>query len=312
MSGANGAGSSGNTKPKIPRVSASKRWCFTLFDDFAIDETVLGAIAHKWLWQTEVCPETGRDHLQGYIEFKERIRPLNCLAFSGKPSWRACRGTRLENVAYCSKKSTRKDCGTFVNHGFVLPKATTLITYDMLRPWQQTIVDSVADEASVWNRTIHWYWEPVGNTGKTAIVRHLVGTGAALCVGGKTSDALFALGRYIEENGRAPRVVLLNIPRTREGFVCWEGIESILDGVAFSAKYESGQLLFDPPHVVCFANFAPPLSKLSDDRWHVVRVRPLSLTLSIKTPRPPASPRRRSGSPVAGLPPPKKGRYESE
>ena len=46
-------------------------------------------------------------------------------------------------------------------------------------------------------------------------------------------------------------------------------IEGIKDGCFFSAKYEAGMCVYNPPHVMVFANKAPELTMLSSDRWVV-------------------------------------------
>ena len=47
-------------------------------------------------------------------------------------------------------------------------------------------------------------------------------------------------------------------------------MESIKNGRVFSAKYESKMKVFDPPHVICFANFEPKREAMSADRWAIV------------------------------------------
>jgi len=69
-----------------------------------------------------------------------------------------------------------------------------------------------------------------------------------------------------------PKVVIIDIPRTSESFVSYGGIEKIKDGCFFSGKYESGMVLYDNPHVICFANFPPVSETMSADRWHIVKI----------------------------------------
>lgn len=54
-----------------------------------------------------------------------------------------------------------------------------------------------------------------------------------------------------------------------ENYVSYEAIESVKDGIFFSGKYESGMTIFNQPHIICFANFAPDIGKMSSDRWKI-------------------------------------------
>nr|KAG5709282.1 hypothetical protein BaRGS_018034 [Batillaria attramentaria] len=65
------------------------------------------------------------------------------------------------------------------------------------------------------------------------------------------------------------RIVIFNLTRSQEDHINYEIIESIKNVIIFSPKYESGMKIFEPPHVVVFANFSPNLSKLSQDRWDI-------------------------------------------
>ena len=56
----------------------------------------------------------------------------------------------------------------------------------------------------------------------------------------------------------------------QEEQINYQVMESIKNGRVFSAKYESKMKVFDPPHVICFANFEPKREAMSADRWAIV------------------------------------------
>ena len=65
---------------------------------------------------------------------------------------------------------------------------------------------------------------------------------------------------------RKPKILILNLARSRGARLDYGGLEEIKDGHFFSSKYESGQCIFSPPHVVVFANSPPLDGELSEDR----------------------------------------------
>jgi len=95
----------------------AKRWLWTLFQ-YESNQT-----PKEWFekfeeiqyinWQEEKCPETGKMHLQGYFELKEkrRITELKRMYHptchwgdqEGKPAY----GTREENIKYTSKENSK-------------------------------------------------------------------------------------------------------------------------------------------------------------------------------------------------------------
>ena len=86
----------------------------------------------------------------------------------------------------------------------------------------------------------------------------------------------YGMGEMMKQNqGVAPRVVFIDIPRTSKGHVSYQGIEELKNGCCYSTKYESGMLLFEPPHVVVFANDPPQEGMFSADRLHVHELLPL-------------------------------------
>lgn len=82
-------------------MSMAKHWCFTLFEEnclFQEDERL-----EYCTYGREVCPVTGKPHLQGYLCLKKKAR----LSFMKKlhPSchWEIKRGTVKEAIDYCRK-----------------------------------------------------------------------------------------------------------------------------------------------------------------------------------------------------------------
>lgn len=184
------------------------------------------------------------------------------------------KGTPREAVAYCLKMDTRvvgegavEVCGGT----FSRLRPPSHVDYAGLYPWQRSVVDYV--RGPVDDRTIAWIWEPNGAVGKTALVRHLVCTrDDVLVLGGKSSDMAFAIQSYLSTKGYGPKCIVLNLVRSREAYVSYEGIEMAKDGIGFSPKYESGMFCIDPPHIIVFANWQPDLAQMSADRWVIREV----------------------------------------
>ena len=151
--------------------------------------------------------------------------------------------------------------------GWTLPKQLKIITE--LYPWQQKIADIVAEEAD--DRTVHWFWEGTGNVGKTALTKYLLVKypHTHYFSGGKANDIAFQLIK----NKWDPEICIFNFPRTSEGAVSYNAIEQLKDGLVFSSKYEGGTKIFNPPHVIIFANWLPDVTQLSADRWNIVEIR---------------------------------------
>jgi len=63
--------------------------------------------------------------------------------------------------------------------------------------------------------------------------------------------------------------MIMDIPRTNENYIPYKFIEQLQSGLLYSGKYEGGDCVFNPPHVMCFANFMPVFCAMSNDRWRV-------------------------------------------
>lgn len=135
---------------------------------------------------------------------------------------------------------------------------------EKLRPWQTDVLTLLAEDPD--DRKIHWYFDAEGKKGKTSLAKHICcNMKPALYVQGKSADIKSAIASMDIK----PKIVIFGLPRSLEDYVSYEAIESCKDGIFFSGKYESGMVLYAPPHVIIFANFLPDTSKLSADRWVV-------------------------------------------
>jgi len=88
-------------------------------------------------------------------------------------------------------------------------------------------------------------------------------------VGGTAKDVQYTIAALAKDGKPFPQIVLLNLPRSQRNHLSYAGIESVKDGLFNSAKYESAMVVFNPPHMVIFANEEPEYEKLSGDRWSV-------------------------------------------
>lgn len=268
-------GEEGNTKPppkrKKKKFSPAKHWCFTLHyeNEEEYKDMLFQCSSSLRILKACVGREKGKSgatpHLQGYISYKKKCRHEEFDEWD-KIHFEPCKGNEAQNVAYCSKE---KD--VLLMRGF--PKPVIKMTYDMLKPWQSKIADKfVDDEDPLWGRKVYWYWEETGGVGKSVLCKYLVDNAGALVVMGKNGDILYGISRYIEVNGEAPRMVVVDIPRTNDGHVSFQAIESVKNGFFFSPKYEGKMVRFNSPHVIIFSNVEPWYEKLSSDRWVVEHI----------------------------------------
>ena len=254
--------SSSSDSPKI-RCKQAKRWCFTL-NNYTEDEMVhlvhlFNSSGCEWIWGEEVGEE-GTPHLQGYVEFPKRVRPVETVKCE-RVHWERCKGDRASNVKYCTKD------GCNIKGNLPYDKPLRLIGRAQFYPWQEELVQILEQEPD--DRTIYWYWETVGRVGKSALAKWLCVHKRALMAGGKANDVKYMIVKWKEKYGAWPTIIIWDIPRTQEGFVSYECIESVKNGCFFSGKYECEQVVMNSPHIICFANFEPDYYKMSEDRWNV-------------------------------------------
>lgn len=219
--------------------------------------------ASKAVVGKEICPTTGLAHLQGYFYGKHQVNFSRLKKFEPTIHWESAKGSPEQNYTYCTKE------GDFITMGdWNIPVPIKDPMKDKeLRPWQIELEAYLTEEPH--DREIVWYYDPVGNTGKSTWAKHwLLNHSDAIMVDGKAEDIKCALALLHKNKKPLPKTILWDIPRSQE-HVSYTAMEKIKDGCFFSGKYESGMILMNKPHIIVFSNHLPDYSKLSTDRWNV-------------------------------------------
>lgn len=126
-----------------------------------------------------------------------------------------------------------------------------------LRLWQKNAV-KILDAQK--HRQLLWISDPIGNHGKTWLAKWLVvHRGAFYIRNGKAGDIAYA---YQEE-----KYVVFDLTRAQKETVNYNTIESFLDGMLWSPKYESRMKIFKGCNLIVMANWLPNKDALSRDRW---------------------------------------------
>jgi len=180
--------------------------------------------------------------------------------------WEATRDIK-SSIKYCSDPEKRAPQGRIWSSGFsVAPDIPPyIIKPDQFYQWQTDLLQELAQEPH--DRTIVWYCDEPGGSGKTALSKYILAT-VPSCLffsGGNFRD----ISHAVIKSSYDPTVIIMNLPRSSEGKISYGAIESMKDGLIQSGKYEGGTRMYKPPHVIIMANFMPELSQLSLDRWQI-------------------------------------------
>jgi len=248
----------------------------------AVANRVLAALG-DYVFGQEIG-ESGTPHLQGCIRFKQKQRFTAVQKlFPGKGvHWEQMKRAWKVNVEYCTKENM--DGGHWeLIHGNIpeasqyTPGEAAVMEMFYKDPkwysWQQYVLDVVAKPADP--RKIYWFWEPNGNSGKSYLARYLYMNNRCIVGGGKKDNVFHQVAKAMEADPHKwPQLILLDIPRSAQKYVCYGAIEEMKNGFVNSGKYEGAVCVFPPPHVICFANEEPAFEEMSEDRWVVKRIFP--------------------------------------
>lgn len=259
-------GENGNTEHSSPRKQSNqlKNWCFTYnnYTEKEIEtiETIFKGFCIKYRFQEETG-ESGTKHLQGAVWCKKSMRHSE-FKLPKQIHWEAMRNESA-SADYCGKVETRT--GKLFEYGF--PKAIKIISE--LRPYQKFVEELYAEEPD--DRSVYWFYEETGNVGKSALCKYMyMKYGVLFCNGGKVGDLI---NLVFNANMDETKAVIWDIPRSSGGAISYSAVEQIKNGLICNTKYETGNKVFNAPHIFIFANFAPMnMDNLSNDRWNIFKI----------------------------------------
>ncbi len=254
-------------KKQKMQISPAKKWCFTLFNYNEEDIIEICSKLSKYGrygFQEEKTKES-KLHLQGYCYFDKKRRPKS-LKLNVMIHWEKMKGSLEENETYCNKVGGLRKWGNFMVSS-ILKVIRDMDLYD----WQKELMVILNKKPE--DRKIYWIWEPNGNVGKTCFCKKLCIERRALLVGGEAKDMKFAIMNMVKiDTDWKPEILLIDVPRDSGNRISYAGLEQIKQGLFFSNKYESGMCIFNPPHLIVFANEAPQIGKLSTDKIEILQI----------------------------------------
>lgn len=270
INGASGCQKKGNTILSSSRVNPCKNWVFTLNN--YTEENITELLTHKkisgakkYMFQREIG-ESGTPHLQGFIVFSTKIRPLS-LKLCKKIHWEKMKGTVLDNIKYCSKSETKNGCCYY--KGCKPFKEVITIQKEQFYEWETDLLNIIQNDDS--DRTIHWIWENTGGVGKSSFAKWLGVHEQAVICSGKAADMKFMISSR-QLAGNPTDLIIFDVPRCKVNRICYDGMEEIKNGFFCSSKYESSMTIMNSPTILVFANEEPKYEMISADRWKVYNI----------------------------------------
>lgn len=236
-------------------------------EDLSKVNNVLSVLGN-WCYGKEIG-ESGTPHLQGWLRFhnngRKRISELKKYKELSTIHFEKQKGTDEQAIKYCLEDGDYYS--NFDISEYEPDEEIKLIAKDGLYQWQKELIE-IVDKPCEDERTVYWLWEENGHVGKTSFCKYLICNHNAKYIDeGKKGDIINFI--FNQKKLGSKTIVCIDIPRENENNCSYKSIESLKNGIIFNAKYETGQRVFNSPHVIVFSNFYPNTGKLSSDRWKI-------------------------------------------
>lgn len=247
-------------------------WDFTVGEKYVEREKLHKVIkdeCKKFAYQLEEG-ESGYVHYQGRISLKQkqRLEGLKKIFKTKEIHWSVTSSENRDNQFYVLKDETRKD-GPWKDTDIEIYIPRHVREMTVLRPWQQTIVNS-ADEYHP--RRIDVVLDYVGGLGKSSLAAYLrcKGIGREIPFCNNYKDLLRLVMDMPKE-----KLYIMDMPRaiSKECLnQLWSGLETVKSGYAYDDRYKFKDMDFDRPRIWVFTNILPDFSMLSSDMWKLWKV----------------------------------------
>lgn len=256
---------------------------FTLFSERPVEEvrSALKQSCRQWVFQKEKCPTTGREHYQGRVHVRRKMRLTQLLGeFETTPlagaHWSPTSNATMGDVFYVTKAESRIDGPWSDKDALQRPIPRQIAEITTLRPWQQRIVDlSKAYDP----RTIYYVLDEEGGVGKSTLMCYMTFHKLAQRIPPtmKNAEDLMACvldtREVVEQAGHncyvvdIPRAMDLNALKT-----LWIALEELKNGFAYDKRYRYREVQFTCPQIFVFTNTLPPQHVYTRDRWQQIEV----------------------------------------
>ncbi|AXH74642.1 MAG: putative viral replication protein [Cressdnaviricota sp.] len=262
-------------KPKaVPQISAAIRWCLTLNNYTEEDCKSISSIVLRYcryaIIGKEIAPTTGTPHLQGYIEFKKKNRPMSVFNFTNRIRWTGAEKAREANFRYCKKEADARGEEVWLLHP--KPRTVTTIKKDEFYPWQLELYN-IFKEKPKWDcRNIYWFYSPEYGTGKTQFCKYMKVHMKAVIIDGEKKHML----AQVQNSYSDIYIVLLC---KGDNIVSYRALEKIKDGL-FSTHFgcdNNKDEARDAPHLLIMGN-EPPDRR--DEHFHPTKYKVFNLQSS--------------------------------
>lgn len=284
--GGSEAGGEASTTPGA-RQPLIQYWAFRFTGSKIPTDLEIGhAMEADWIKQYGFQLEKGKggvEHYQGAFEVepKKRFCQLETyfqdkfpeLIFDGKDYLQKCKSKAADR--YAMKEDTRIRGPWWKGEKYDdIAKETVYRIEIKLTFWQQRIITHVLNAPDD-DRLIWWFYEPYGGIGKTTFQKWIYQEYEGVIVlGGKAADMKNGVIEYEKKNGKLPKIILINFPKTfNMEYFSAPGMEEVKDMFFYSGKYEGGMVSGRPPKMIAMGNQGPPnVEELAADRWRIVRL----------------------------------------
>lgn len=256
----------GNTKS----VSSRHRHYVGTLNNYEIDEykaiyTFCAQKAKKYIIGKEVG-SSGTPHLQMFVSFSNPIGFGTMKKINERIHWEVCKGNEVDNYNYCSKDGNYITNMKMPYIEDVIEIENEILKIEEMNEWQLNILNKLKDKPD--KRTINWVYDEFGGKGKTEFCKYLMFNKLAnYLTTGKASDI-----KYIMSTKKYARDIVFDLPRSMENYISYQVLEELKNGVIVNTKYEGDSKLITRPHIFVFANFEPDTTKMSLDRWNIVKI----------------------------------------
>lgn len=271
----------------------------TAFDSGGISYIIFG----------EEVGSTGTPHLQGHVSFDTITRGLQAKAKLSIPCDLSVARNIGASINYCKKDGRFRELGTPLEVSSQQGKRSDLECFKLavkagvrdlkrlreehssvflrckrfcldylddnreaipisahdLHTWQSDVLAICHGAPN--DRTIVFVVDATGGCGKSWFCSYLEGQVPQTQVlkASKRDDMAYALQDDV-------KTLCVDVPRCYMVHLSYQFLEDVKDGRVFSPKYESRTKRFLAPHVIVFCNEDPDMTKLSEDRYMIIRV----------------------------------------